>query len=109
MRAAESGVDRAGRRLTRGDDTAKLTTLGAGRGTAVAYFLAAQLGFAFIAQPSGMAVFWLASGLAVSILSISDRRAYPAFVISFMVGIIAANVLSDRSLLAGTFKGIKGA
>src|SRR5262249_43040199 len=109
MRAAESEVDRVSRRLTNWDDTAEPTTLAVAKGTAVAYCLAAQLGLAFIAQPSGVAVFWLASGLAVSFLIISDRRAYPAFVNRFMVSIIAANVLSERSLPTATFKGIKGA
>jgi len=109
MRAAESEVDRVSRRLTGWDDTAKPTTPAAARGTAAAYCLAAELGLAFIARPAGVAVFWLASGLAVSFLILSDRRAYPAFVNRFMVGILAANVLSERSLLAATFKGIKGA
>src|SRR5215813_5956232 len=68
MRAAESEVDRVSRRLTSWNDTAKPATLAAARGTAVAYYLADQLGLAFIAQPAGVAVFWLASGLAVSFL-----------------------------------------
>jgi len=84
-----------------------MTTLGAAGGMAVAYFLAAQLGLALTSQPSGgAAVFWPASGLAVGFLIISGRRAYPALLIGLVIGTLAANLLSDRSLLTATFKGL---
>jgi len=107
MRAAESGVDRASRRLTSWNETVKLTTLGAARGTAIIHFLAAKLGLTLIAQPSGVAIFRPASGQAVGILTILSRRAYPASLIRFAVGAVADNLLSAPILL--TAKGIKGA
>ena len=44
-------------------------------------------------------------GIAAGILIISKRRAYPALVIGVVVGTVAANVMSDRSLLTSLFKG----
>jgi hypothetical protein len=67
----------------------------------------AQLELALIAQSSGMPVFWPASCHAVGTLIISGRRAYPASLIRFAVGTLAANLLS--AILTATFKGIKGA
>src|SRR5262245_23008061 len=107
MTAAGSGVRRVSRYLTRWCGAGRrIMTLGAAAGIAVAYFLAAQLGLALISQPSGVAAFWPASGLAVGFLMISGRRAYPALVIGVVIGTLAANLLSDRSLLTATFKGL---
>jgi len=100
MRAAESGVDRASRRPSSWDDRAKRATLHAATAPA-------QLRLALIAQPSGVAVFWPASGHAVGILIISGWRAYPACLIRFAIGTVAANLLS--AILTATFEGIKGA
>jgi integral membrane sensor domain MASE1 len=83
-----------------------MTTLGTAGGMVVAYFLAAQLGLALTSRPSGAAVSWPASGLAVGFLIISGRRAYRALVIGVVIGTLAANLLSDRSLVTATFKGL---
>jgi integral membrane sensor domain MASE1 len=80
-------------------------TVGTASGIAIAYFLAARLGLALRAVPSDVAVFWPASGIAAGILIITRRQAWPAVVIGLVVGTIAANVLSDRSLLTSIFKG----
>ena len=82
-----------------------IATLGAVSAAALVYFLAARLGLALLSAPADVAVFWPASGIAAGILIISGRRAYPALVIGVVVGTIAANVMSDRSLLASLFKG----
>ena len=58
-----------------------------------------------LSAPSDVAVFWPASGVAAGILIIAGRRVRPALVIGVVVGTIAANVLSDRSLLTSIFKG----
>jgi PAS domain S-box-containing protein len=79
--------------------------LGAAAAIAVAYFLTARLGLALLSAPSDVAVFWPASGIAAGILIISGRRARLALVIGVVVGTIAANILSDRSLLTSIFKG----
>jgi integral membrane sensor domain MASE1 len=58
------------------------------------------------AQPTPvLTLFWPGSGIPVGILTISCRQAYPAMVL----GAVAANSLSNRSLLAAAFKGINGA
>jgi PAS domain S-box-containing protein len=72
----------------------------------IVYFLAARLGLALLSQPSGVAVFWPASGIAAGILILSGRRAYPALVLGVVVGTVAANIMSDRSLWTSLFKGI---
>jgi integral membrane sensor domain MASE1 len=82
-----------------------IATLGAAGGIAIAYFLVARLGLTLLSAPSDVAVFWPAAGVAAGILIISGRRARPALVIGVVVGTIAANILSDRSLLTSIFKG----
>jgi PAS domain S-box-containing protein len=74
-------------------------------GIATVYFLTAQLGLALQAQPSDVAVFWPASGIAAGILIVAGRRACPALVIGVVVGTVAANLLSDRSLLTSILNG----
>jgi PAS domain S-box-containing protein len=83
-----------------------LVTLGAACAIAIAYFLAARVGLALLSKPSDVAVFWPASGIAAGILIISGRRALPELVIGVMVGTIAANLMSDRSLLTSLGKGL---
>jgi integral membrane sensor domain MASE1 len=58
-----------------------------------------------LSDPSDVAVFWPASGIAAGILIISGRRAYTVLVIGVVVGTVAANIMSDRSLLTALFKG----
>src|SRR6516162_1365725 len=80
--------------------------LGSTGAVAIVYFLAARLGLALISKPSDVAVFWPASGIAAAILIISGRRARPALVIGVVVGTVAANLMSDRSLLTSLLKGV---
>jgi integral membrane sensor domain MASE1 len=56
------------------------------------------------AAPSDVALFWPASGVAAGLLIALGRRARPAVVIGVVVGTIAANVLSDRTLATSTLK-----
>jgi len=83
-----------------------IATLGAAAGIAVAYFLAAQLGLSLLATPSDVAVFWPASGLAAGILIAAGRQAGMASVLGIVLGTVAANLLSDRSLATSILKGI---
>jgi PAS domain S-box-containing protein len=80
-------------------------TLAASAGIAGLYFLAAQLGLALVSRPSGVAVFWPASGIAAGILILAGRRCVPVAVIGVVIGTIGANVLGDRSLLTALLKG----
>jgi len=79
--------------------------LGAAGAVAIVYFLAARLGLALLSESSDVAVFWPASGIAVGILVVLGRRAYPALVVGVVVGTVAANLMSDRSFLTSLFKG----
>jgi integral membrane sensor domain MASE1 len=53
-----------------------------------------------------VAVFWPASGIAAAILIVSGRRARPTLVVGVVVGTVAANLMSDRSLLTSLLKGV---
>jgi PAS domain S-box-containing protein len=52
-----------------------------------------------------VAVFWPASGIAAGILIVLGARGVPALVIGVVVGTVAANLMSDRSLLTSILKG----
>src|SRR5262245_966034 len=82
-----------------------MAALGTVVGIALAYFLAASLGLALRSQPSEIAVFWPASGIAAGILILSTRRERPAIVVGVIVGTVAANILSDRSIWTSLLKG----
>src|SRR5215470_5952672 len=82
-----------------------IATLGAACGIALAYFLAAQLGLLLLAKPSDVAVFWPASGIAAAILIVAGRRVGVALVVGVVVGTVAANLVSDRSLSTSILKG----
>ena len=70
-----------------------------------AYFLASRLGLSLLVPPSDVAVFWPAAGIGAGILIAFGRRALPPLAIAVMVGTVAANLLSDRSLATAVFKG----
>jgi PAS domain S-box-containing protein len=72
---------------------------------AIAYFLAAHLGLALQTEPSGVAVFWPASGIAAGMLIVFGPRIRPALVLGVVVGTIVANLMSDRGLWTSVFDG----
>ena len=80
-------------------------TIGAAVAIALLYFLAARLGLALLAQPSDVAVFWPASGVATGILVAAGRRAGVAFVVGVLVGTIAANLVSGMTFLTSLLIG----
>ena len=73
---------------------------------AVSYFLAARLGLALRTEHGDVAVFWPASGIAVGLLIILGTSVRPALVVGVIAGTIAANIMSDRSLLTSVLKGV---
>jgi integral membrane sensor domain MASE1 len=85
----------------------RIAALGAAAGAVtIAYFLAARLGLALLSAHSGVAIFWPASGIAAGILIVFGQRAAAAVVVGVMVGTVAANFMSDRSLWwTAIFKG----
>jgi PAS domain S-box-containing protein len=89
-----------------GSATAWSLTLVATLTFAIVYFYAAHLSLALLAKPSNVAVFWPASGLAAGILITLGRRAGVAVVAGVLLGTIAANLLSDRTLTTSILKGV---
>jgi putative ABC transport system substrate-binding protein len=83
----------------------RLCILVAASAVGLVYFLAARLGLALLSTPSDVAVFWPASGIAVGILVLSGRRALLAVVMGVIAGTVAANIVSDRSVLTSLCKG----
>jgi len=71
-----------------------------------AYFLTSRLGLSLLVPPSDVAVFWPASGIGAGILVAFGRRALAPLAIGIMIGTVAANLLSDRSLATAVFKGL---
>ena len=88
-----------------GPANAWITTLAAICAIALVYFLAAQVGLALLAKPTGVSVFWPASGVAAAILICAGRRAGVAVVVGVLVGTVVANLMSDRSFLTSVLKG----
>jgi integral membrane sensor domain MASE1 len=88
-----------------GKATKWIATLGAALAIALAYFLAARLGLSLLAQPSDVAVFWPASGVATGILVAAGRRAGVALVAGVLVGTIAANLMSEMTFLTSLLIG----
>jgi PAS domain S-box-containing protein len=82
--------------------------LGLGVVVAIAYFLAARLGLALLSM-EGVAVFWPASGIAAGILIIRGPSASLPVVIGVIVATLAANLMSDRSLLTSIAKSFANA
>jgi PAS domain S-box-containing protein len=70
-----------------------------------AYFLTSRLGLSLLVPPSDVAVFWPASGIGAGILIAFGRRAFTPLAIGIIVGAVAANLLSDRSLATAVLKG----
>jgi PAS domain S-box-containing protein len=80
--------------------------LGAAVAIAGAYFLAARLGLALRSEPSDVAVFWPAAGIAAGIATISGPRTRAALVIGVLAGTIAADLTRDESLLTTLSSGL---
>jgi PAS domain S-box-containing protein len=78
--------------------------IGTGVVVAIGYFLAARLGLALLSQHEGVAVFWPASGVAAGILIARGPNARLSVAVGVIVATVAANLMSDRSLLASIAK-----
>jgi len=66
----------------------------------VAYFVAARLSLFLLTQPDGVAVFWPAAGVSSGLLIALGRDARWPVAIGTMIATIAANLTSDRTVLA---------
>src|SRR5271166_3538818 len=65
---------------------------------AVAYFLSARLSLVLLTKPSGVPVFWPASGVAAGLLLALGPSARLPVAGGAMLATIVANLLGDRSL-----------
>ena len=60
---------------TRADPTVlRIGTIGLASAVGIAYFFAAQLSLAFLAEPVGVAVFWPAAGVSSGVLIVGAMR-----------------------------------
>jgi PAS domain S-box-containing protein len=76
---------------------------------AIAYFLAARLSLALLAEPDGVAVFWPAAGVASGIIiGVGSGARWPV-VVGVMAATIAANLLGDRNLASSIFFAVANA
>jgi PAS domain S-box-containing protein len=75
-----------------------IRSLGLAIAVGIAYFLAARLGFALLAGPDDMAVFWPASGISVGTLIALGPKARWPVAIGIMAASVVANLMGDRNL-----------
>jgi PAS domain S-box-containing protein len=68
----------------------------------VAYFFAAQLSLALLAEPDGVALFWPAAGLSSGVLIALGRAARLPVASGVIVATIIANLMGDRNLWNAT-------
>src|SRR5215470_8835605 len=65
----------------------------------IAYFSAAQLSLALLAESDGVALFWPAAGVSSGILIALGRAARLPVVSGVIVATIVTNLMSDRNVL----------
>jgi PAS domain S-box-containing protein len=90
-------------RRTRADPTLPRTgAIGLAVAVGIAYFIAAQLGLAFLAKPDGVAVFWPAAGVSSGVLIALGRDARLPVASGVMVATLIANLMGDRNVWSAT-------
>jgi PAS domain S-box-containing protein len=68
----------------------------------IAYFLAAQLSLALLAESDGVALFWPAAGVSTGVLIALGRNARLPVVSGVIVATIIANLMGDRTVWNAT-------
>src|SRR5258708_11477086 len=68
----------------------------------IAYFVAAQLGLAFLTEPDGVAVFWPAAGVSSGVLIALGRAARLPVASGAMIATVIANLMGDRNVWSAT-------
>jgi PAS domain S-box-containing protein len=76
--------------------------IGLGIVVGIAYFFAAQLSLALLAQPDGVALFWPAAGLSSGVLIALGRAARLPVASGVIVATIIANLMGDRNVWNAT-------
>src|SRR6267154_2715827 len=90
-------------RKTSADPTLpRIGAIGLAIAVGIAYFVAAQLGLAFLTKPDGVAVFWPAAGVSSGVLIALGRDARLPVAGGAMVATIIANLMGDRNVWSTT-------
>src|SRR5712671_3547039 len=76
--------------------------IGLGIVVGIAYFFAAQLSLALLAEPDGVALFWPAAGVSSGVLIALGRAARLPVASGVIVATIIANLMGDRSVWNAT-------
>jgi PAS domain S-box-containing protein len=76
--------------------------LGLAIGVGIAYFLAAQLSLALLAEPGGVAVFWPAAGVSSGVLIALGRVARLPVISAVMIATIIVDLTGDRNVWGAT-------
>src|SRR5258707_2185169 len=88
---------------TRADLTLPLVgAIGLAIAVGIAYFFAAQLSLALLAEPDGVALFWPAAGVSSGVLIALGRDARLPVAGGVMVATIIANLAGDRNVWSAT-------
>ncbi len=88
---------------TRADPTLpRIGATGLAIAVGIAYFFAAQLSLALLAEPDGVAVFWPAAGVSSGVLIVLGRDARLPVAGGAMVATIVANLMGDRNVWSAT-------
>jgi len=90
-------------RKTRPDSTLPwIGVIGLALAVGIAYFLAAHLSLALLAEPDGVAVFWPAAGVSSGVLIALGRDARLPVAGGAMVATVIANLMGDRNVSSAT-------
>src|SRR5258705_737929 len=90
-------------RKTRPDSTLPwIGVIGLALAVGIAYFLAAHLSLALLAEPDGVAVFWPAAGVSSGVLIALGRGGRLPVAGGVMVATVIANLMGDRNVWSAT-------
>src|SRR5216684_1561373 len=90
-------------RKTRPDSTLPwIGAIGLAFAVGIAYFFAAHLSLALLAEPDGVAVFWPAAGVSSGVLIALGRDARLPVAGGAMVATVIANLMGDRNVWSAT-------
>jgi integral membrane sensor domain MASE1 len=79
-----------------------ISAIGVAIAVGIAYFFAAQLSLALLAESDGVALFWPAASVSSGVLIALGRKARLPVVGGVIVATIAANLMGDRSIWSAT-------
>src|SRR5712671_4659975 len=80
----------------------RIGAIGLGIVVGIAYFFAAQLSLALLAEPDGVALFWPAAGVSSGVLIALGRAARLPVASGVIVATVIANLMGDRNIWSAT-------